>query len=73
MAYTNEESRDYLRMWRKANPDKVKEYNDKFSKLPEYKEMRKAASKRWRKKNREHLNAYYRERYRRKKMMEAQV
>ena len=34
------ENRDYLRLWRKANPDKVKGYNDKYSKLPKYKKMR---------------------------------
>ena len=73
MGYTNEESREYQSLWRKANPDKVKGYNDKFSKLPKYKKMRKEASKRWVEKNKEHLNAYRRERYRKQKMLEVQA
>lgn len=66
------DDRKYQELWRKANPDKVKEYNDKYHKLPKYKEMMKAAQKRWVEKNREHLNAYRRERYKKQKMMEVQ-
>ena len=70
MAYTKEERREYMRWWRKLNPQVVKKYAKKYNSLPQYKEMRKAAHKRWVEKNREHLNAYRRERYRKQKMME---
>lgn len=61
---------EYLKLWRKANPDKVKEYNAKYSNIPKYKEQRRAASKRWCEKNRAYLAAKARERRKKKKLME---
>ena len=61
---------EYLKLWRKANPDKVKEYNAKYSNIDKYKEQRRAASKRWCEKNRERLAAQARERRKKKKLME---
>ena len=73
MAYSKEEMREYMRLWRKANPDKVKEYYKKYWSQPKYKEMQKAATKRWVQKNRDRVNAKRRERYRKEEMMEAQL
>ena len=66
------------RYWLKRNPEKVKaqakkdnaKAYEKHKDNPEFKAKNIANSMRWQKENRERVNAYQRERYRRKKLAE---
>ena len=53
-----EHCREYSRLWRKNNPDKVKFYDDRYLSNPENRKKRKLRRKKWRDKNKDLICHY---------------